>query len=53
MAEKKIEKKIATECCVHHNPILLGFKLGLGFWLAGLAIWLIVSVIVAGLYYIL
>ncbi|MDD3481129.1 MAG: hypothetical protein PHW75_02820 [Patescibacteria group bacterium] len=45
MAEK--EKKETK------NQVIDGFKYGFGFWLAGLSLWLLVSAVVAALYYIL
>lgn len=35
------------------NQILDGFKYGFGFWLSGLTLWLLVSAVVAALYYVL
>lgn len=35
------------------NQVFDGFKYGFGFWLAGLALWLLVLAVVAALYYLL
>jgi hypothetical protein len=49
----KKECQCGSGCDCDQNKIMIGFKYGLGFWSAGLAIWIIISIIVAILYYFL
>lgn len=58
--EDKVLKNKECQCgngcncgCDCQSLILAGFKKGFGFWLAGLTIWIIISMVVALLYYFL
>lgn len=58
MVAKEDKKKNNCDCgdnctCNQNNNIVIGYKYGLGFWLAGLTVWIIVSILVAALYYFL
>jgi len=56
--EKELKSNNGCQCsggcvCGSQNPVLMGFKKGFGFWLSGLLVWLLVSAVVALLYYFL
>jgi hypothetical protein len=51
--QKKEKSPILQEGCVCQSKVGDGFKWGLGFWLSAMLIWVIVSAIVAALYYYL
>jgi hypothetical protein len=58
MAQEKINDKskdcqCGEGCNCDQNKIMVGFKYGFGFWLAGLATWVFVSIVIAILYYFL
>ncbi|MDD3679104.1 MAG: hypothetical protein PHT36_02570 [Patescibacteria group bacterium] len=51
---EKVKKQISVaKSCDCQKGVGAGFKWGLGFWLSAMLIWIIVSAIVAALYYYL
>jgi hypothetical protein len=48
----KQEKCSCDDDCCSQNPILSGFKRGLGFWLAGLLVFLLVAAVTTALFYL-
>lgn len=42
--------KCSENCGCHLKDIIVGYKHGLGFWLSGLTVWLLVSLVIALLY---
>jgi len=51
--EKKDKKcKCSEGCGCHFKDITVGYKHGLGFWLSGLTIWLLISLVIALFYFL-
>lgn len=48
----KETKKENQVCCEGRNFVLEGFKIGFGFWLAGLTIALLVGLVCVGAFYL-